>query len=143
MKKRMWLAAGLVLAELALCAGIISILWSSAGWLTRSGVRLRAFELDTFSAQAQEEQRLPVSGAATLSVDNHSGDVRVQTGAADELVITANKTAWGASQAEADAHLAELQVTVTQSGNAIRVVVTQPEEYAQAKGLREISKKNK
>lgn len=128
MTKRVWLVAGLVLAELALCAGIISIFWTSIGWLNRSGARVRAFEFDTTSVQTVEEERLPVSGPATLSVDNTVGDISVQTGTVDEVVLTLTKTAWGPTQAEAEARLADLQVTVTQNGNAIRVVVVKPDE---------------
>jgi DUF4097 and DUF4098 domain-containing protein YvlB len=100
------------------------------GWLTDSGVRMRAFEFDVVSAQAVEEKRVAVSGAATLTVENEVGDLSVEAGAVDEMVISITKTAWGQDQAEADARLADLQVTVTQSGNAVRVVVTKPDELS-------------
>jgi DUF4097 and DUF4098 domain-containing protein YvlB len=128
MKNRFWLVAGLVLAELALCAAIVGVFWNSVGWLKTGGVRVRAFELDQASAQEQAEQRLPVSGPATLRLTNTAGDVNVQTGGDAEVVVTFTKTAWGSDQAEAEARLDDLKVSVTQAGDEIKVIVTQPEE---------------
>jgi DUF4097 and DUF4098 domain-containing protein YvlB len=128
MRNRFWLVAGLTLAELGLCAAILYITWTSVGWFRAGGFEVRAFEVDRFSAQATEEQRRAVSGPATLTVENTLGDVTVQAGADEAVVVGFTKTAWGPSQAEAEARLAQLVVTITQSGDSIRVVVTQPKE---------------
>jgi DUF4097 and DUF4098 domain-containing protein YvlB len=124
-----WLVAGgLVLALSTLCAGIVAILWFSAARLSASGVNWRVFSADSVSAGADEEQHFTVSRPAVLSVENAAGDVTVTGGEGDEIVVAVHKTAWGPTQAEAEAALAALKVTITQNGNAVTVRVEQPEK---------------
>jgi len=124
-----WLVAGgLMLALFALCAGIVAVLWFSVARLNASGVNWRVFSADTVSAEADEEQRFTVNGPPALSVENAAGEVTVTGGEGDEIVVAAHKTAWGPTQAEAEAALAALKVTITQNGNAVTVRVEQPEK---------------
>ncbi|HLE27141.1 MAG TPA: DUF4097 family beta strand repeat-containing protein [Anaerolineales bacterium] len=127
--KYKWLIVGaLMLALLVLCVAMVGILWATAGFAQTEGLRLRMFSADTVSAEADEEQRFTVSGPAELAVTNVVGDVTVTGGGGDEIVVKAHKTAWGATQSEANAALAGLQISMTQAGDKVIVTVQQPEE---------------
>ncbi len=130
MARKWFIVVPLVALELALCAGILAVFWGGYRWAQDNGLRLSAFALDTVSAQGDETQTLPVSGPATLTLDNAAGAVTVTGGTGSEIVISAHKTAWGATQAEADAALAALKITVTQTGDVIAIKVVQPAEVA-------------
>lgn len=128
-----WLMAGaLILALLASCAGIVAILWFSIARASTGGVSWRFFTVETVSAEGDEEQRVTVSGPAALSIENSAGKITVTGGEGDEIVVAAHKTAWGATQAEAEAALAALKVTITQKGNAVTVRVVRPEKIVVA-----------
>ncbi|MBI3243949.1 MAG: DUF4097 family beta strand repeat protein [Chloroflexi bacterium] len=129
--KYKWLIAGsLLLAMLAMCVGIVGIIWFSISRAAISGIRWSGFELSTVSAEADEEQSFTVSGPAILSVntgvENAAGDITIIGGTGDEIVVKAHKTAWGASQEDAEAGLAEIKVNVTQNGDAVTVEVQRP-----------------
>lgn len=130
MARKWFIVLPLVAVELALCAGILAVFWGGYRWAQDSGLRLSAFAADNVSAEAEETQTLPVSGPATLTLDNTAGAVIVTGGAGSAVVITAHKTAWGATQAEAEAALADLQLTITQTGDTITVRVVQPAQVA-------------
>ncbi|MBM2850148.1 MAG: hypothetical protein HW418_3090, partial [Anaerolineales bacterium] len=102
-----------------MCAGIIAVSWFSVARLRASGVNWRVFSADTVSAESDEEQRFTVNRPAVLSVENSAGEITVTGGEGDEIVVAAHKTAWGATQTEAEAALAALKVTITQNGNAV------------------------
>lgn len=128
MKRKGLIAGALIVAELALCAGIIFTAWAGIGQLRASGIRLRAFTANYVSAESDEEQRFAVGTPAALSVENSAGGITVTGGEGTEIVVAAHKTAWGADQAEADQALAELKVIVTQQGTTVTVKVQQPVE---------------
>jgi len=120
----------LLLAELGLCAAIVAVSWGGIARIQTTGVRwpLRMFQLNTVSAEADEEQHFTVDGSATLNVENSNGKITVTGGAGDTIDISAHKTAWGANQADADEALATLKVTATQKGNVFTIQVEQPPE---------------
>jgi DUF4097 and DUF4098 domain-containing protein YvlB len=123
-----WLVAGpLLLVVLALGVTIVLILWSSP---TNLRVGPGAGRLGQVAATADEEQQATVSGPVKLVVEPiPSGALSVTGGTTDTaVVVAARKTAWGASQAEAEARLATLQVVVTTSGETVTVRVEPPQE---------------
>ena len=128
MKYKWLLAGGLGLALLAICAVMVGILWVGLGVVRSDGLRLRLFSADTVSAETDEEQRFTVSGPAELVVENVIGNVTVTAGSEDEIVVKAHKTAWGATEAEAQADLDALQISLTQDGDKVTVKVTRPDE---------------
>lgn len=128
MKRKWWVVGGLILAEVALCAGIVIVAWAGIAQLRASGVRWRVFDVNSVSAEANEEQRRAVDGPATLVVENGVGAISVTGGPGSEVVVGAHRVAWGADQADAEAALASLNVSVTQSGNTVTVRVEQPVE---------------
>lgn len=132
--KYKWLIAGsLLLAMLAMCAGIVGVMWFTVDQATTLGFRWNGLNinLDNVSAEADEEQRVSVSGPAVLVVqsnaENAAGDITIIGGIGDEIVVKAHKTAWGASQEDAEAGLAEIKVKVTQNGDAVTVEVQRPQ----------------
>ncbi len=132
MRTKWLVAGGLVLALVVLCAGIMAVSWFSIARLSRTGVNWRVFSADIVSAEADEEQRFAMSGPAVLSVENGAGDVTVTGGEGAEIVVAAHKTAWGPTQAQAEAALTALKVTITQDGNTVTVRVEQPEKIVVA-----------
>ncbi len=106
MRTKWLVAGGLVLALVVLCAGIMAVSWFSIARLSRTGVNWRVFSADIVSAEADEEQRFAMSGPAVLSVENGAGDVTVTGGEGAEIVVAAHKTAWGPTQAQAEAVVA-------------------------------------
>ncbi len=131
MKFKWLIVGGLLLAMLAMCAGIVGVMWFTVSRAGISNFQFGAINLATISAEADEEQRVAVSGPATLSVQpnakNAAGDITVIGGTGNEIVVKAHKTAWGASQQDAEAALAALKVTVTQNGDAVTVDVQRPQ----------------
>jgi DUF4097 and DUF4098 domain-containing protein YvlB len=128
MKTKWPIVAALVLAELALGVAIVLAAWQGGSPLRAGGARLMVFQFDPVSAQAEEERRAEVIGPATLRVANEHGSVQVTGAASDEIVVTARKTAWGQDQADAEAQLAGLVVSVVQAGSTVDVRVEFPEE---------------
>lgn len=130
MTRKWFIVLPLVAVELALCAGILAIFWGSYRWVQDNDLRITAFTNNSARAEADETQTLPVTGPASLTLESDAGLVTIIGGAGSEVVISAHKTAWDATQAEAEASLADLKVNITQTGNAITVQVTQPAEVA-------------
>ena len=128
MSRKWFIVVPLVAVELLLCAGILAVFWGGYQWVSERGLRVEAFGADTVSAESDETQTLPVSGPATLTLDNTAGSVTVTAGTGSEIVLSAHKTVWGATEAEAQAALADLKITVTQTGNAVTIKVVQPAE---------------
>lgn len=129
--KYKWLIAGaLLLAMLTMCAGIVGVMWFSISRADIWDVSFVGIGLNAVSAEADEEQRVTVNGPATLNVntdtENTAGDITIVGGAGDEIVIKLHKTAWAATQADAEAELAAIKVSVTQNGDAVTVEVERP-----------------
>jgi DUF4097 and DUF4098 domain-containing protein YvlB len=130
MTRKWFIVLPLVVLELLLCAGILAVLWGGVRWVQARGLQISAFAGDRVSAEADEAQTLAVSGPATLKLDNAAGTVTLTGGAGHEVVISAHKTAYGADQAQAEAALAQLKVSVTQTGDTITVQVLMPAAVA-------------
>ncbi len=128
MKYKWWIVGGLVAGMLAMCVMTIGVMWFSIGVARSDGWRMRFFAMDTISAEADDETSYPVNTPAALVVENANGNVVVTGGAGDTIVVRAHKTAWGANQAEAEAALQQIKVTVTQLNNEVTVKVTQPDQ---------------
>ncbi len=77
-------------------------------------------------AEAREEisQRFDVSGAVSLELRVAAGDVQVEPGTGDEVVVTGRKHAYGADSAAAEARLREFRVDVRQEAPATIIIET-------------------
>jgi DUF4097 and DUF4098 domain-containing protein YvlB len=120
---RKWLIAGiLILAEILLCAGIVFVSWSGVNQLKVSSVNIRLFSRDLVSAKEDQEWHFNVDGPADLALVSDAGDVEIIAVEGDKISVVAHKTAWGASQEQAQAELSGMNISVTQEGDTVRVV---------------------
>lgn len=119
-----WIIVIIAAALLLSCVGI-GVIALFAFFPTRiSNLQFLPERVPGISARATEEQTFAVDGPATLVVDNLFGDVQVQTageGADGQILMVAEKTAWGYSQEEAEQNLEAMVITTEQDGN--RVVI--------------------
>jgi len=128
MKYKWLVAGGLGIGMLAMCILTIGILWFSIGLARSDGLRWRFFAVDSVSAETEEETQYPVNTPAEVVVENANGNVTVVGGEGEAIVVRAHKTAWGATQTEAEEALQLLKVTITQLNNRVTVKVTRPDE---------------
>lgn len=126
--KTKWLIAGaLTLIELALCSAIVGISWASLAQARMGGFSWNAWADDRVAAEASEEQTFTVAGPARLTLEGLAGNVIVTGGAGDAIVVQAHKTAWAPDTQSAETELAALNVSMSQVGDAITIIVTEPE----------------
>lgn len=118
----------LILALICICVASVFALMQGWRMIEESGVRMRLFENRTVSAEATEEKTLQVEGPVSLTVTNDFGFVTVKAVEGGSVRITSEKTAWGGSQEDAEAALAEMKVTIEQKGDKITVSIFQPAE---------------
>ncbi|MFN0007294.1 MAG: DUF4097 family beta strand repeat-containing protein [Planctomycetota bacterium] len=111
MKKFLLIAAGLCLFGLV-SLGLLGACVISAG---------RSFSVSADEkATRQETHPLEISAGQTLRIDLAGGDVRVRAGETS-AGISAQITAWGATQAEADKALANAKLEITTSASGATV----------------------
>src|SRR5712692_1387823 len=122
-----WLIAGLLgMAELLVVGSMVLTARGGLTWQNVLGFAWPIAGGGRFSATADQDQSFAVGQAASLDVESTFGAITVTGGSGHEIVVHAHKTGWGADQAAADAALAALKITLTQSGNAVTVKVEQP-----------------
>lgn len=127
MKKKWLIVSALTLIELALCGAIVGIAWASVAQVRNGEFSWNVWADDRVSAEASEQQTFIVTGPAWLTLEGLAGNVIVTGGAGDAIVVQAHKTAWAPDTQAAKAELAALKVSMTQAGDAITIVVTEPE----------------
>jgi DUF4097 and DUF4098 domain-containing protein YvlB len=127
MKNKWIVASVLIVALIALCGASLYAVWQGVRMAQDSGVRFR-LGAQNVSAQATEEKTLKVSGPAALTVVNDFGDISVEAGGDGQISVKAEKTAWGANDAEAQASLKDLKVVYEQDGNRLKISIQQPVE---------------
>jgi DUF4097 and DUF4098 domain-containing protein YvlB len=127
MRAKWLIVAGLILAEVGVCAAIGLVSWGGLRWARDTGLRFELVADDRVSAEAVEEQRFSVTGPATLNLDNLVGSVTITGSAGSEIVVVAHKTAWGRDQAQAEAALAAITVGLAQTGDRLTITVSEPE----------------
>jgi hypothetical protein len=139
--RNLWIT--LLVLLLIVCCCCCALAWG-AGSLALGGIRMgasaigpdmggwqqwfRSFGGDWRggSAQANEpiQQTLTVQGPATLDLNVPVGDVSVKTGPAGEVKVEGTKRAYGATEADAQARLDDIQVKIDQSGDKVWVIVS-------------------
>jgi len=129
MKNRKWLIIGLLgMIEIALCIGIVGV-----SWFSLSVIRANSWVMgrEQVSVSATEEQTYPMSGAATLSVDNTFGKVTITGGPSQQIAVKAIKTAYHNTEAEAQQFLSQIKINTTQIGNQVTIEVVPPSGFLQ------------
>jgi DUF4097 and DUF4098 domain-containing protein YvlB len=127
MKNKWIVASVLIVALIALCGASLYAVWQGVRMAQDSGVHFR-LGAQNVSAQATEEKSVKVSSPAALTVVNDFGDISVEAGADGQISVKAEKTAWGANDAEAQAALKDLKVVYEQDGNNLKITIQQPVE---------------
>lgn len=124
------IAGLLVFALVGVCAAAALAAFSGYRMLSgMGGARLRLPSLSSVSASTIEEEKVMLGdGPGVLRVENDLGYIKVEAGDGAEIKIRAEKVAWGASQAEAEAALKDIEVVVEQQENQVRVTTRQPAE---------------
>src|SRR5262245_19214205 len=125
--KHKWLIAGsLGLAELGLAGGMVLAYQGGLTWQNVFGFAWPVVGSNSFKATADQDQTFTVGAGASLDVQDTFGAITVTGGDGHAIVVHAHKTGWGASQADEDAALAALKMTLSQTGNAVTVKVETP-----------------
>lgn len=107
--KKWIIAGGIILVMLLLCGGMVAVAFAAF----RYGiVGLNNF---TIHAEATETQTVKVSGPVTLDALSSMGNVTVRTGPAGEISFEAHKTAYGLTQAEAEAELKKITISAVEN----------------------------
>lgn len=120
--KYRWLIAGfLIVALILICAAGGFALWQGARVLSNSGIDIWTWSASTVSLTDSEEHRLTVSGELDLVVNNLDGNIIVEAVDGNEVVIRADKTAWGGSESAAQKAMDGLKVIVEQDGNSVKI----------------------
>ena len=122
-----WLIAGILgLAELGLVGGMVLAAQGGLTWANVFGFAWPVVGASQFKATADQDQTFAVGPAASLDVQSSLGAITVTGGDGHAIVVHAHKTGWGLDQTEADAALAALKISLTQTGNAVVVKVEPP-----------------
>jgi DUF4097 and DUF4098 domain-containing protein YvlB len=128
MKGKSVIAGILIVALIAVCGLSILAAWQGVRMAQSSGVHFNIGSVNTVEAKDTEEKTLSVSSTVDLKVENDFGFITVQRGADGEVLVKADKTAWGSSDADAQQALEDLQVIIEQDGDKIRVHLQRPNE---------------
>jgi len=112
----MWLLGGCAMATLLAMVACVLIFVLIGGLV--SGLVVSKMRTTGVSTTTTEMRALTVTGRPDITVTNDNGQVTVQAGAAGAITITASKTAYGTTSAQA---LDGIHVNVSQSGDSIRV----------------------
>jgi len=128
MKGKSAIAGILIVALIAVCGLSILAIWQGVRMTQSSGVHFNIGSINRVEAQDTEEKTLSVSGPVDLKVENDFGFITVPPGADGQVKVTADKTAWGSDDADAQRALEELKVIIEQDGDKISVHLQRPNE---------------
>lgn len=126
MNKKLITIGVLTLLLLTICAASLYAVYTGFQILNISDVRLRGLGPNNVSAKVTEEQILQVDGTVKLTIENDFGSILVSSSADGQVHMTAEKTAWGNNQEEAEAALDDVKVIVDQVGSTIKISVKRP-----------------
>ncbi len=128
MKTRWIIIVGIILAMIGVC-----VLMGVVGWLFLApafshGLNISPISIPLRSAEESQTQSFSVKSPATLDLENYFGNIDISvplSGTAQsqsgEIKIDYKKTAWGASDSEAQSNLKNTTVSMKQSGDQVTV----------------------
>jgi len=128
MKNKWLIASILIVALISLCSASVFATWQGISLAKGGGARWGGFSVNKALAKENEEKTLRVTGPVDLKIESSYGDITVETGSDGEVAVQAEKTMFGATEAEAKERLKDLQVVIEQDGNKISLSVQQPPE---------------
>jgi len=121
------IASILIVVLIALCGASLYAVWQGARMIETSGIDISIRD-NSVKAERVEEKTLKVNGPTTLMLNNDFGDISVASGADGQVKVKAEKTAWGADDAEAQKELDELKVVIEQDGDNIDISIEHPDQ---------------
>jgi DUF4097 and DUF4098 domain-containing protein YvlB len=125
MEKR-WIIPVILVALLVVCAGMVAVAFFAANLYLRPVTSRIIGQGANISAKATEQLTFDVTGPATLDVDSPFGDITITAGDSDSIEVTAEKTAWGMTQEQAEERLNDLTIQSEHEGNRVRLEVKYP-----------------
>jgi len=128
MKGKSAIAGILIVALIVVCGLSILAVWQGVRLVQSSGVRFDTGSVNRVEAEETETKTLTVSGPVELIVENDFGFITVESGADGKVLVKANKTAWGSSEADAQQALKDLKVMIEQDGDRLRIYLQRPAE---------------
>lgn len=78
-----------------------------------------------YQSEGLVEQTFSTSDAPTIVVETFNGQILASVGSGNQVVAQVSTRAGGNTQAEADRHLEEIDLTLTQEGDTVRVIAKQ------------------
>lgn len=118
--KNKWIVFSiLIVAEILVLSVIVMVVWQGVNQTSPGPLGIRISNADLFSAESEEEWQFDLDEISEISLESSGGDVIFETTQADQILVTAHKTAWHSSKAKAQAELEDLSVTVSQVGTKI------------------------
>ncbi len=132
MRNKWIVASVLIVALIVVCAASLFATWQGVLLAQQNGVRFTGsgFGVDQVSAQATEEKTVSVTQPINLSAVTDHGSITVLAGKDGQVTVKAEKTAYGNSDADAQAALKGLKVVVAQDGKNLKVSVDQSIEVS-------------
>jgi DUF4097 and DUF4098 domain-containing protein YvlB len=121
MKNKPILIIILILGLLAVCALCALTSYSTYAWLNRQPGGIRLWNSANISAQVQETRSFEVTGPVDLQVYSEAGKITVTAAEVDTVQVEFTRTAWAASQEEAQAAAEALPVTFNQTGDQLAI----------------------
>lgn len=125
MKNKWLIASVLIVALIGLCVASLFATWQGIKMVQDSGMHFQGLKPDLVSTKATEEKSLSVGKPVSLSVETYQGNITVQAGKDGQVSVKTETTAWGNSDADAQAALKEIKVIIDQQENTIKISIQQ------------------
>lgn len=127
MKSKWIIASVLIVALIGLCLASLFAVWQGVKMARGSGIRFNPIHwtADTVNAEATDEKSLKVSGPVSLTLETFQGNITIEAGEDNRVTVKTKTTAWGNSEADAQAALKEIKVTIDQRENDIKINIDQ------------------
>jgi DUF4097 and DUF4098 domain-containing protein YvlB len=129
--KSKWFVVGILIVVLiGLCGASLFATWQGVKMAQEAGVHINLanWSVEQVNAKATEEKTLEVSSPVNLSVETYQGNITVSAGKDGQVAVKVEKTAWGSSDADAQAALKDIKLVVDQHGNTIKISIDQSVE---------------
>jgi hypothetical protein len=132
MRNKRIVASILIVALIVVCGASLFATWQGIQMAQGKGIHFNGswMEADTASAQATETKTVNVQEPINLSAVTDHGSITVVAGKDGQVIVKAEKTAFGNSDADAQAALKGLKVVIEQEGKTIKVWVDQSVEVS-------------
>lgn len=127
MKNKWIVASALIVALIMVCGASLFATWQGMQMVRGTGIRINPvnWTADQVNVQATQEKTLQVESPVTLSVQTFQGNITVKSGQAGKVIVKSEITAWGNSDADAQAALKDITVVIEQKDKDIKVSVDQ------------------